>query len=61
MCQFAVREKKERERAAGISVSRLQKGSIGTILDISVSIHQNSDIFYNTMPNIALVFFCTCP
>lgn len=44
-CQFAVEEKKEQEHTAGIGVCILQKRSIGTVSDISVSIH--IDIFDN--------------
>lgn len=45
-CQFAVKEKKEREHTAGIGVFILQKRSIGTLSDSSVSIHIEISIYY---------------
>lgn len=40
--------RKEQEQAAGIGVSILQKRSIGTVSDTSVSIHIGILIFDNT-------------
>lgn len=49
VCQFAIREKRERECAAGIGESLLQTRSIGTVSVISASIHIERLIFLKTL------------
>lgn len=49
VCQFAIKEKRERECAADIGESLLQKRSIGTGSVISASIHIERSIFLTTL------------
>lgn len=57
MCQTAG-EKRERERAADIGVSGLQKRSIGNVSHILVSIHIEIFIFFdNTNADFTQVVF----